>query len=215
MKNWLSRKKQTIQRCAFACSLAVVVVLAGCATYPMGLTKDQWEALSPEQQAEQRAKQTEIDAKRRAEREARLQEERRLAEEQRRQAEERLQAIYANPKFGDIIVVQIEGGEIGIGETRYPYQPVRFELAKGETKWINFVRQDRSNAFRQLAMSLSDDGSLFYFDRDSRKTIRINNDGWQNGRTYHPEEVTDIQFGSGARNIRIYVRFKEAPAQAR
>lgn len=102
--------KQTL-RCVFlALSLAILAMLVACATYPMGLTKEQWEMLSPEQQADYRAKQAEIDAQQRAEREARLQEQRRVEEQRRREAEERLQAIYANPQYGDIIVVGIEGG---------------------------------------------------------------------------------------------------------
>lgn len=187
------------------------LLAAGCATYPMGLTKDQWEALPPEKQAEYRAKQAELDARRRAEREARLEEQRRIREERRQQAEERIRSIYANPQYGDIIVVQIEGGEIGMGENRYAYQPLRLELAKGETKWVDFIRQDRPTAFRRLAMGLEQDGSIFYFDRDSRYTIRINNGGWQGGRTYYPSEVKDTQYGSGARGVRMHIRFKQVP----
>jgi len=212
MRTLIDRYSRTLQPFVTICSLTILL-LVGCATYPLDMTKEQWEALPPAQQAEARTKQAEIDAQKRAERLARLEEERRLREQQQREAEERLRAIYENPRYGDIIIVQIEGGEIGMGENRYPYQPVRFELARGETKFIDFVRQDRPTAFRELAMGLEQDASIFYFGRGSRYTIRIPNDGWQTGRTFHPPEVSDTQYGSGARNIRIYIRFKDVPSR--
>ena len=42
----------------------VGLLLAGCATYPMGLSEIQWKTLSPEQQAEYQAKQYAINQER-------------------------------------------------------------------------------------------------------------------------------------------------------
>lgn len=215
MKNLQGRRKRGLRRHVSLWSLVATILLVGCVTYPLGMTKEQWEVLSPAEQAEAKTKQAEIDAQKRAARLAELEEQRRVEEEKQREARERLAAIYENPQYGDIIVVQIQGGQIGFGENRYSYSPVQFELAKGETKMINFFRADRPGAFRSLAMGLEQDGSIFYFDRGSRYTVRIPSDGWQNGRTIHPQEVADTQYGSGARNIQVYIRFKDVPSPVR
>lgn len=187
-------------------ALLMALVLAGCATYPMGLTKAQWNALSPQQQEEYSNKQVKLDKQREQAREARWQEHQRQLAKRESQANERISTIHANPQYGDIIEVKIEGGEIGIGH-RYPYQPVQFELARGESKNLVFRRQDKPGLFRTIQVQLSADGQTFYFD-PGMNSIQIPNDGWQSSRTYYPEEVRDITVGSGAKNISVRIQFK-------
>lgn len=190
----------------------IILVFAGCTTYPMGLTKAQWNALSSKQQQEYANKQVKLDEQRAQAREARWQEYKQQKEERERQANERVTTIQANPKYGDIIEVRIEGGEIGIGN-RYQYQPVQFELARGEYKGIVFKRQDKPSSFRVIQVQLSEDGNTFFFD-PGMNGIRISNDGWQSGRTYYPKEVRDISVGSGAKDIRVNIRFKDVTNQS-
>jgi hypothetical protein len=122
----------------------------------------------------------------------------------------RVETIKANPKYGDIIVVTIQGGVIGIGE-RYAYQPVQFELARGEYKGINFRRQDKPTAFRTITMLLSTDGDMFYFDPGMFSLDIPNNGKWNIGATYYPKEIKDISVGSGAKNLEITIRYKFLP----
>ena len=164
-------------------------------------------ALSPEQQSSYQAKQNQLDAQQRQAEAARRQEWQRQQAEQERQKIDRLASIYANPKYGDIIVVTIEGGEIGIGQDRQPYQPVHFELARGEIKNIAFARADKPNLFRQIQVQLNEAGNTFYFDPGLQQ-IQISDDGWSSGRTYYPAEVSEIHVHSGAKGIRIRISFK-------
>ena len=77
---------------AAACIL-MALLLAGCISrYPMGLNREQWEALPPAQQAELQAKQYALDEGRRQADEARRIEQARLAAEQEQQALEAQQA---------------------------------------------------------------------------------------------------------------------------
>jgi hypothetical protein len=70
----------------FHAPLTLILLLAGCASYPMGLDKVQWEALPPAQQAEYRARQAEIDARNyRVAESARLQREQEEREQRQRE----------------------------------------------------------------------------------------------------------------------------------
>lgn len=187
-------------------SVLLLLALVGCASYPMGLTKEKWEALSPEQQTEYQTKQNQIDEQQRQTREARRQELLHQQAEQERQQNARLAAIYANPQLGDIIVVTIEGGEMGIGD-RHRYQPVQFELARGEVKELIFRRLDQPAFFRQIQVQLNEEGNSFYFDPGMGQ-IQLSDDGWRSGRTYYPPEVKEVKVHSGAKNIQISIRIK-------
>ena len=200
-----------------------LLVLAGCAQYPMGLTKPQWEALSPAQQAEYQSKQYEIDAERNRQYEARRQEEARLAEirrqeeariaeEQARIEHERLAIAYREARYGDIIVVTVQGGGIAFHGKRYSYEPVAFELLRGERKEIHFKRDGRSYETTGITMKLGEDGNTFYFDEPARKRIVITNDGWERGRTYSGfPEIGSHDGHSEASGISIRIAFKPLP----
>jgi len=187
-------------KCLGLLTSLLLFALVGCATYPMGLTKEQWNTLSPEQQSDYRVKQSQLDEQNRQANEA-------LRREQLSETNERLATIYADPQYGDIIVVTIDGGEIGIGNKRQRYLPVHFLLARGEVKVIPFINANKPASFRQIQMQLSEDGRTFCFD-PGMKQIQICDDGWALGRTYYPSEVNEISVFSGAKDIRIRIRFK-------
>jgi hypothetical protein len=78
----------------------------------MGLSREQWEALPPGQQADYQAKQYQIDADNRARAdEARRQAAAQKAEQDRLEAE-RLRQAYANAHYGDIVTVTVQGGTL-------------------------------------------------------------------------------------------------------
>ena len=99
-------------------------------------------------------------------------------------ADAAVKAIYDHPKYGDIVTVKIEGGRLKIGEF-YAYQPVLFELARGECKTILFRRKDQPQYFRAMLMDLSPDGSEFRLDcssgTDSFRTKIPADDNWKAG----------------------------------
>jgi len=205
----------------------LLLFITGCAQYPMGMSKEQWEALSPAQQAEYQSKQYEINAERNRQYEARRQEEARLAEirhqeearqaaEQARIEQERLAVAYRHARYGDVLIVTVRGGGIAFHGKGYAYEPVSFEIFRGETKEVIFNRAGRSYETNAILMKLSEDGNTFFFDAPARKRIVIPNDGWARGRTY--SNLPDIGSHGGqseAVGLTIQISLKPLPGGPR
>jgi len=192
--------------------LTLLALITGCVQYPMGTTKQQWESLSPAQQAEYQSRQYAVDAERNRLAEAQRQEQARLAGERARAEQERLAAAYQYARYGDIVVVTIQGGMVAFNGKRQAYEPIAFELVRGERKDVKFTRLEHSYETTTIAMKLCDDGNTFYFDEPSRKRIVIANDGWERARTYSGFPVIEGRDGqSEAQGITIRITFKSLP----
>lgn len=188
-----------------------VVVLAGCASYPMGLNKAQWEALTPPQQAEYRARQYAIDeerARRHAAEEARRVQAQHEAEAQERA---RIAEAYRQARYGDIITVTVREGLLAFYGKYHPYEPVAFDLVRGETKTVVFRRQGQPHIATTILMHLNRDGNTFYFDYSSRNRFVAVNDRWQRGREYEGLDVGGHDGHALGEGIRVGVKFKLLP----
>jgi hypothetical protein len=203
----------------FLILLGLLLFTTGCAQYPMGLSKEQWEALSPAQQAEYQSKQYAINAERQREWEARRQEQARQEEIRRQQAaeqarieQERLADAYRHARYGDIIIVTAQGGSVAFYGKNHAYEPVAFELLRGETKEITFRREGRSHETTVIQMKLSEDGHTFFFDAPARKRIVIPDDGWARGRSYSDLPQINAREGhSGAVGVTLHISLKPLP----
>jgi len=187
---------------------ALMLLFAGCTFYPMGLDKTQWEALPPAQQAEYRARQSEIDAENyRVAESARLQREQAEREQSQRERE-RVAALYNRARYGDIVTVNIRDGMVAFNGRRFPYEPVSFDLVRGETKFVEFFRQGQAYTTTLIEMRLSEDGNTYYFDAPARKRFVAVNDGWERDRDYSPSEIGSHDGHSEAVGIRIRIRYR-------
>jgi ATPase subunit of ABC transporter with duplicated ATPase domains len=198
-----------------------LVTLAGCQSYPMGLSKTEWETLPPEQQAEYRHQQSLIDEQRRRE-QAVIDEQRRkeqaeitareqaVAAERARQEELRLAALYAHARQGDIVTVTIQNGLIDFGKHR-PYEPLRFDILRGEHKLVEVCQQGNSQVKTLVPVFLSEDGQTFYFDENARDRIVLINAGnaWQAGKKYESQTIMDKHSKSIASAISIHLQYKD------
>lgn len=200
----------------------LILYFVGCATYPLGMSREKWEALSPVEQAVALEEQERIDQQRRKEREAaRAREAERRAEvEARRLAA--VEATYADPRYGDLIDVKIEGGEIAFFGKRRTYEPMAFIIAAWELKPIQFLEAKDRRPSQPIWVFY--DGSTFYFDVGTRfdiatrysPTKRITIPGgaeWDKGQTYKPENLDD-KTASEAKNITITIRHRPLGTQA-
>jgi len=197
------------------CLALLTALLAGCQSYPMGLSEAQWNSLSPEQQADYTRQQAQLNEQRRQQQEAA--ERQRLATEAARADEERqrVQHLYARARHGDVITVTIQGGMVAIDGKHRPYEPVRFDLVRGERKEIEFVQQGRSTSRNKIDVRLSDDGNMFYFDESARDRISLISTGWDQGKTHGPLDIRDGNSRSVASAITINLKFKELPGVPR
>lgn len=186
----------------------LILFCAGCATYPFGLSKEQWESLPPEQQAEYRARQYEIDEMRRQEQAARAAEQRMAQQAAARAEQERLAALYRDARFGDIVRVTIQGGLLTIYKNQYRYQPVAFELVRGETKFVTFTRTGQVGQAVDIPVRLSEDGYTLFFDDDSSGQVVFTNIDWERGQT---ASLTSPRGSIGLEGATIFIKYKELP----
>lgn len=193
--------------------LGTLMMLCSCVQYPMGLSNEQWQGLSPSQQAEYQAKQYQIDEDRRKQEEALRMQQALAKAAAERLEKERVAALYANAQYGDVIIVTIHGGAMKWSNEIYALEPVSFELVRGETKEIEFrghVDRVRSLVSRYKVM-LSDDGHTFYFNSNARDRIALVDDGWDRARSYSITGHTWNDVNAGAGGMTIGIRLKEMP----
>lgn len=196
----------------------VLVGLAGCATrYPMGLSEDQWEALSPDKQVEYTARQAELDARqqelameRQLERERRAHERQQQEMARAREYEARLQERYEHAMYGDVVRVAVEGGSLVYYKSLHPYHPVSFELIRGERKSVMFSTEGSAGGTIRFDVALSEDGGSLIFNEDSvDRTVMVNRN-WDEGQTYMSKGNTQ-QGGFGLAGATFFVKYKDLP----
>lgn len=190
--------------------LACAAAFATACSYPMGLSKQQWQSLSPEQQAQYQAQQHSLDVERRREFEAQQAEERRQAAAREEQERERIAAIARAPQPGDVITVHISGGQIAFFGRRAEYEPISFDLVRGEKRFVEFPLRGNPGSLSRVPVRFSEDGNTFYFDETALNRIVIINDGWRFGRTYRPAEIPLRDGWSQAAGISISIRHRHA-----
>lgn len=203
-----------VPRAAFLrVSLAVLAFFPlGCSSLPLGLTKPEWEALTSSQQAEYRLKQAEIDERDRARDGAlRLAREQTEREAATREAD-RVMALRANARWGDVITVSVAGGMVAFNGKRYPYEPVAFDIVKGETKGVLFSRQGQPTTTTEVVMFFSEDGNTFHFDAPAPKRfVALRDSTWSGGARYPIPEIGSHDGRSEAIGVTITIRFKDLP----
>ena len=202
--------------------LVSLVLFEGCATrFPLGLKEEQWQALSPQQQAEYTARQYQIDEEqRKRQEEYERQKEREVAEAVRLEKERILQ-LYRNARYGDIIQVNISGGSIAFIGKRESYEPLSFDLVRGERKRIPIYHHDRQITY-QTDIWVAYDNNAFYFDvgddpkyeQGTDKIVILDNGRWDEGKTYHPKTLDKSTY-SQAQGIKVFIRYKPLPGRQR
>jgi hypothetical protein len=189
---------------------AVIILVMGCQQNPLGLSNEQWRSLPPERQAEYQARQAVIDAQRHTREAAEQSERERATAEAVRREQEQLRATYAQARYGDVITVTVSGGMVAFNGKRFPYEPVAFDLVRGETKRVEFVRQGQSYATADIEMRLSVDGNTFIFDVPARRRFTALNDGsWATGARYAVPQLEGHESRSEAQGVRLTIHLRD------
>jgi len=203
-------------------SLILIVLVYGCATrFPLGLKEEQWQALSPQQQAEYTTKQYQIDEERRKRQEEFERQREREEAEAIRLEKERILQLYRNARYGDIIQVNISGGSIAFIGERKGYEPLSFDLVRGERKRISFYHHGK-HITHSTDIWVAYDNNAFYFDvgddreyeHHTNKIVILDDGRWDEGETYRPKTL-DKGTDSQAQDIKIFIRYKPLPGMQR
>ncbi len=193
--------------------LLIAGAMTGCIQYPMGLSKEQWEALPPAQQAEYQAKQYQINEERQRQADALRAEQMRAAALAAEAERARIANAYSNAQYGDIITVSIRGGFISYGDKSYPCEAIGFDIVRGESKDIEFRGSVYQNGMAKALVTrcrvrLSDDASAFYFNDDSARRIVFTNDGsWERGTTQRLGNISN-NLDVNMANMTITLRYR-------
>ena len=187
-----------------------LALIIGCKAFPMGLSQAQWDALTPEQQAEYQRQQTELNVQLQREQAAIALQQQQVREQQERETRARTRAAYARARYGDVITVTIQGGRVAINGRHQPYEPLKFDIVRGETKQVEFAQIGHPSSKAIVTVRLSEDGNTFFFDERARDRVKILNEGWEKGpgRTYGPIEIRDTASQSMAHDVQITLRVK-------
>ncbi len=208
----------------FCFAFCLSFVFSGCATYPLGLSRQQWDALPQEKQAEYQASQYRIDEEKRQQAEATRIQQQEAAEQRARAEQARVEALYANARYGDLVTVTISGGTMerranNKGPRRYAVEPAAFDLARGETKIIEIRGTSPSRAgaelnIEKLRASLSADGNNIILNDESpydAHRVVLPNTGWDAGSRH----VISFENSWGTRfsHIPVTIRLKALPGE--
>ncbi len=188
--------------------ITLLTMLCSCVRYPLGLTREQWEASSPEEQAKYQASQYKLDQQR-VQEAARLRLQRQHEEQIRRETEaQRIRDLYAEARYGDVIRVNIQGGSLVYYRRTHSYYPVSFKIIRGEKKTISVTQRGQVAQTISFDVHFSEDGNTLFFDEDDHdQQVFINRD-WEQGQTYLTSgSINDYNFGLAGATV--YIKFTE------
>jgi hypothetical protein len=121
-----------------------------------------------------------------------------------------LRQAYATAHYGDIVTVSVQGGTLSYAGKRYPYEPVGFDLIKGESKRVSFRGRGMQTIATDYLARLSEDGNTLYFDDESRQRAVLVNHDWEHGEHYQPSgTMNDVNVGISG--MTFFVKLKTLP----
>lgn len=189
--------------------IGLVLFLGGCAqSYPLGLSKAEWNSLPKSEQIKLTEEQYKLDQQEEA-REA--QEQAAEEAEQAREAaaeQNQIQQMHDYPHYGDLVNVTISGGEMKNEHMHYhPVISTSAVVARGETKTVTVQLQESSP--RNVYINYAANGSkvIVYLDNPDGEGITLTNNGnWRYGGYYNGETLR-LSAYTGIRNVTFSVRY--------
>ena len=126
----------------------MVLVLSACASYPLGMSEQEWQALSPEQQLTARERQAQLDQAERVRRAAAA--EQRAERERAEQREYQQRLSQAQP--GEVVQCVVNHGEGYYGGQWLSAEPAGVTLLRGFSQTLQVAQRDRPSRSVQLEM---------------------------------------------------------------
>ncbi|GAB6069452.1 hypothetical protein JCM30760_05490 [Thiomicrorhabdus hydrogeniphila] len=174
--------------------LALLSFLTGCAsTYPLGMSEEQWKSITPEERQALLLKQQQYEEEQRTIRIKAAAEQRKLQQQQDMAERARLEKLYNQPQNGNVIMINLLGGNYLRGKTVKRVVEESYQIARGETKQIELVLEDPKKHYNTterayLQYSLNGNAIYLFLDNPSSsnyKRIALLRDGrWNCGTDY-------------------------------
>lgn len=120
---------------------SATLILAGCTTYPLNMSEDEWLQLTPAQQLEARERQAEIDQ---AERKRRAEAARLAAERERRETELRQERL-RNAAPGEVVQCVLQNSEGYFAGKWRTASPTGFTVVQGFPEQISIAQEGRQS----------------------------------------------------------------------
>lgn len=169
-------------------------LLTACASSnPLGMSDEQWKSITPQERQALLLKQQQYEAEQRAIRIKAAAEERKIQLKQEMAERQRLESLYNNPSDGNVMMINILGGNYKYGKHQKRVLEESYDIARGQTKKIQLSLEDPKKHYNStetvyLQYSLNGNGIYLYLDNpnySSSKRIALLRDGnWMCGSRY-------------------------------
>ncbi len=173
---------------------SLLLLLSACASpYPLGMDKTQWNALTVEERQSLLLKQQQYRKEQRLVQIKADAETRQLKIQQEMAESKRLEKLYNHPQDGNVIMVNLLGGEYRHGKRSKRLMEATYQVARSETKKIELILEDTKKHYSStetayLRYDANGNGLYLYLDNpnyNSSKRIALLRDGnWQCGSNY-------------------------------
>ncbi|GKT11886.1 MAG: hypothetical protein ISEC1_P0859 [Thiomicrorhabdus sp.] len=173
---------------------SLLLLLSACASpYPLGMNKEQWRALSADERKAMLLKQQEHQEKQRMVQIKANAKAEQLRLENQIIESRRLEKLYSNPQDGNVIMLNILGGQYHYGKRVKNVLEASYQIARGETKKIKLIIKDPNKNYTStetvfLHYDHTGNGVYLYLDNPSYnkyKRIALLRDGhWLCGSQY-------------------------------
>ena len=201
---------------------SIFLLLTACATpYPLGMNKEQWNQLSPDERKAMLLKQQEHQEQQRMVRIKANAKAEQLRLQQQIIETRRLEKLYSNPGDGNVVMINLLGGEYHYGKRKKRILEESYQLARGETKKIKMIIQDPKKSYTSsetvyLRYDPSGNGIYLYLDNPSHNETRrialLRDGNWQCGSNYTKNLHTSYEKLLG---VRLFVKEQEGDCRPR
>ena len=194
-----------------------VLTLTACASpYPLGMSEEQWQKLSPNERQSLLLKQQEYDEKQRLQRQQAQAKQRELELALQLKEEQRLAKLYANPAQGNVVMLNLLSGEYRYKKKVYQVQPTTLLIARGETKEIRLglrnKKGQRSSERTFVKYNREGTGLYLYLNTPSKYNddyIAVLRDGRWNCGSNSKHQFAFNKYES-LHNLKLFVKDKNA-----
>jgi len=193
--------------------IAAFSLLTACASpYPLGMSEEQWKSITPKERQALLLKQQKYQEEQRLVRMKEEAKERQLQLKRDIAEKKRLDALYNNPQNGNVVMVNILGGQYKYGKRLKNVLEDTYQIARGETKKIQLMLEDPKkhyNSHETVYLQYAQHGNGVYLylgnpNYNSSKRISLLRDGsWTCGSNYKKNLHNSYE---SLMNMRLFVK---------